>query len=126
MSQNCVRPAFVGACLATSLLAAQAQAQQKLHFTYLWHLEQPIYWPDQQTSGNDRTERAWESILRRDGGAAHPENNLRDIFGLADRQAAYQSRPRDTVNAIRWAPEAGAQVSYSGGLIENIQSLGED
>ena len=124
MSQNRVRQVFVGGCLATLLLSPDALAQQKLHFTYMWHLEQPVYWPDQQTSGNDRTERAWESILRRDAGAAHPENNLREIFGLADRQSAYQSRPRDTVNAIRWAPEAGAQVSYSGGLIENIQSLG--
>lgn len=108
-----------------ALTAASALAQpQKVHFTYLWHLEQPIYWPDQQSTGADRTERAWESILRRDAGAVHPENNLRDIFGLPDRVAAYQYRPRDSVNAIRSAPEAGAQVSYSGGLLENIQSLG--
>ncbi len=105
-------------------LAAGASAQQKLHFTYLWHLEQPIYWPDQQTSGADRTERARESMLRKYAGASHPENDLDAIFGASDRVAAYQYRPRDTVNAIRWASEAGAQVSYSGGLIENVQSLG--
>ena len=40
---------------------------------------------------------------------------------LADRVAAYQYRPRDTVSAISWATEAGAQVSFSGGLIANIQ-----
>ena len=30
---------------------------ENLHFTYLWHLEQPIYWPDQEVSGADRYER---------------------------------------------------------------------
>jgi hypothetical protein len=104
-------------------LAGTASAEP-LNFTYLWHLEQPIYWPDRLVTGTDRTERAWESILRKDAGAFHPTNNLRDIFGLADRVAAYQYRPRDAVNAIRWTPRGGAQVSYSGGLIENITSLG--
>ncbi len=117
---RCSRSVFACAALA---LAAPALAEN-LHFTYLWHLEQPIYWPERQASGADRYERAWQSILRTDGGAAHPENDLRDIFGKADRVAAYQSRPRDSIDAIRWAPEAGAQVSYSGGLIENIMSLG--
>ncbi|MFZ9914601.1 MAG: hypothetical protein ACO3IB_04605, partial [Phycisphaerales bacterium] len=88
-------------------LAAPATAE-KTHFTYLWHLEQPIYWPDRQ-AGTQRYERAWQSILRRDAGAAHPENDLRQIFGLDDRIAAYQYRPRDTVSAVSWASEAGAQ-----------------
>ncbi len=112
--------------LAAAALVGPAAAQQKLHFTYLWHLEQPIYWPDRDRSAGSafRYEAAWPSILQRDAGQANPTNNLRDIFGLADRQAAYQYRLRDSINAIRWAPEAGAQISYSGGLIENIASLG--
>jgi len=109
--------------LAAATLAAPALAE-KTHFTYLWHLEQPIYWPDRQ-AGTQRYERAWQSILRKDAGAAHPENDLRQIFGLDDRIAAYQYRPRDTVSAVSWASEAGAQVSYSGGLIANIQSFAE-
>ena len=116
--------AIVLCSLAAAGVGANAHAEQ-LHFTYLWHLEQPIYWPDQQATGADRYERAWESILRTDGGAAHPENNLRDIFGWADRVAAYQYRCRDSIDAIRWADEAGAQISYSGGLVENVQSLGD-
>lgn len=115
------------ACAATFIalsLATSSARAEKLHFTYLWHLEQPIYWPDQQVGGADRYERAAESIFRTDGGAAHPENNLRDIFGWADRVAVYQYRARDSIDAIRWAPQAGAQISYSGGLIENVQSLG--
>lgn len=111
-------------CAGATAHVAPAAAQEKLHFTYLWHLEQPIYWPDQQASGQDRYERAWESIQRKDAGAVHPTNNLTDIFGLDDRRAAYQYRIKDSIDAIDWAPEAGAQVSYSGGLIENITSLG--
>ncbi|MEY3026751.1 MAG: hypothetical protein RLZZ238_1648 [Planctomycetota bacterium] len=114
---------FTTATLATAATACTALAE-KTHFTYLWHLEQPIYWPDRQ-AGTQRYERAWQSILRRDAGAAHPENDLRGIFGLDDRVAAYQYRPRDCVSAISWASEAGAQVSYSGGLIANIQSFAE-
>lgn len=119
-----IRGATLVAAVVAGGLAAPAMAQQSLHFTYLWHLEQPIYWPDRQASGEDRYERAWESIVRRDGGAAHPTNNLRDIFGLPDRVAAYQGRCRDSIGAISGWPEAGAQISFSGGLIENIMSLG--
>ena len=107
--------------LASIALAAPAFAE-KLHLTWLWHLEQPIYWPD---ANGTRYERAWQSIQRKDGGAANPANDLRGIFGLDDRIAAYQWRPRDCVNSIRWSAEAGAQVSFSGGLIENIQSFAE-
>ena len=121
MTRRASSPATL-ACGAL-LFAAPALAE-KTHFTYLWHLEQPIYWPDRQ-AGTQRYERAWQSILRKDAGAAHPENDLRQIFGLDDRVAAYQYRPRDTVGAISWAGEAGAQVSYSGGLIANIQSFAE-
>lgn len=110
--------------LLLTLLGFQSAARaEKLHYTYLWHLEQPIYWPDQQTSGQDRYETAWRSILRTDAGATHPENNLRDIFGLADRVAVYQYRARDSIAAMLAHSEAGAQISYSGGLIENVQSL---
>ena len=116
---------FIMSSLGLAVLAgAPVFAQQKLHFTYLWHLEQPIYWPDQQATGADRYQRALESYYARNAGAAHPENNLADIFGLDDRKAVYQYRVRDSINAIRWASEAGAQISYSGGLIENVSSLG--
>lgn len=112
------------AALFAASTAGTASGQEKLHFTYLWHLEQPIYWPDQKTGSPDRYEFAWESILRKDAGAPNPENDLREIFGKDDRVAAYQYRIKDSIDAIDWAPEAGAQVSYSGGLIQNVRSLG--
>jgi hypothetical protein len=126
MPEACCRLSLWGAAAAALLATAGsglALAQQKVHITYHWHMEQPIYWPDRQVSGNDRYERAWESILRTDGGAAHPSNNLREIFSLPDRVAGYRFRMRDSINSIRWTNEGGAQISYSGGLIENIQSL---
>ncbi len=117
----------IRAGLALALFAGgtgSAMAQQKLHFTYLWHLEQPIYWPDRQTSGADRYERAWESQLAKNAGRGNPQNDLFSIFSLADRVAVYQSRTRDSIQSILGKPEAGAQITYSGGLIENITSLG--
>jgi hypothetical protein len=126
------RAVTLGALLTVALaaivagpLAPAARAQEKLHFTYLWHMEQPIYWPDRQATGADRYETAWASILRKDAGAPHPENNLREIFSVADRVAGYQSRMADSIWGFSLGrPEAGAQISYSGGLIENIRSLG--
>jgi len=51
----------------------------------------------------------------------HPDNNLTDIFGLDDRKAAYQGRPRDSLNNI--VNEAGFALSYSGSLIDNVRNL---
>ncbi len=116
---------LAGLTVALPAESAMGQTGQKLHFTYLWHMEQPIYWPDRQAGGVDRYERAWESIARKDGGAAHPQNNLREIFSIADRVAGYQDRMAESIWAFSFGvDEAGAQISYSGGLIENIQSLG--
>ena len=54
----------LGALLCAASMVASARAE-KAHFTYLWHLEQPIYWPDQN---GGRYERAWQSIQRKDSG----------------------------------------------------------
>ena len=84
--------------IATALLAGLAAsppgpiAQQTgpVHTTYLWHLHQPIYWPDQRRDGvEDEVEVAWESIQQKNQGEFHPENNLVEIFGKDDRVAAY-------------------------------------
>ena len=115
----------VAAAFAVIALPIPVAAQEKLHFSYLWHLEQPVYWPDRRGEGPWRYERAWTSIQQKNGGQAHPLNELNEIFGKPDRVRAYQERPRDTVSAISWAPEAGAQVSFSGGLVENIQSFAD-
>ena len=113
------------ALLLLSPLAALASTN--LHTTWLWHLHQPIYWPDHRNWGGDHYEAAWDTIQQQNGGRLHPApEKLSDIFGLADRVAAYQYRPRDTINSLFGYANAGAQVSYSGALMENVQSLGSN
>ena len=105
---------------------------QKVHTSYLWHMDQPDYWADKSIDKPESKQYAEESQrLKVSGGnmypgssVAHPTNDLQSIFNLADRINAYQFTPRDAVNAIRDLPNAGAQLSISGGLMENIQSLG--
>jgi hypothetical protein len=105
-----------------TLIFAVSVFAEPIHTTYLWHLEQPVYWPDATTYGAGY-ETAWESIQRRDGGAAHPENDVAQIFSVADRVAAYQGRPYDAILTMTGA-DAGAQVTFSGGLLRNVMSLG--
>ncbi len=104
-------------------LGISTVAAAPVQTSYLWHLHQPIYWPDQRDYGPDHYEVAWDSIVKQDGGRPHPAENLRSIFGLDDRVAAYQFRPRDSIQTVLGLPNAGAQVNYSGALIENVNSL---
>lgn len=105
---------------------------QKVHTSYLWHMDQPVYWADKSKDKPDSKQFVEESQrLKMSGGnmytgssLAHPTNNLEEIFSKADRVNAYQSAPRDAVNSIKDISNAGAQLSISAGLLENIQSLG--
>ncbi|TAK93945.1 MAG: hypothetical protein EPO07_17480 [Verrucomicrobia bacterium] len=101
-----------------------ARAGNSLHTTWLWHLHQPVYWPDKR-AGSEHYENAWDTIQQQDAGRPHPSPEiLRNIFGLDDRRTAYQSGPRNSLSTITAYSKAGVQVSYSGALMENVQSLG--
>lgn len=102
----------------------------QVHTTYLWHLQQPIYWPEQSQSSPSQYQDVWESqYLKTNGGniypdgQAHPLNDLEEIFGKDDRKAVYQYRTKDAVQSLLGLPDAGAQVNYSGCLMENVNSL---
>lgn len=105
---------------------------QKVHTGYLWHMDQPVYWADRSKDKPESKQYVEESQrLKFNGGnmypgspVAHPTNDLQDIFSKADRMNAYQFAPRDAVNSIKDLPNSGAQLSISGGLLDNIQSLG--
>lgn len=105
---------------------------QKVHTSYLWHMDQPVYWADKSKDKADTKQFAEESHRLKVSGqnrypgstVSHPTNNLEEIFSKADRVQAYQSSPRNAVNSIRNLPNAGAQLSISAGLMENLQSLG--
>lgn len=104
----------------------------QVHTTYLWHMQQPIYWPEKSVSNPFEYQKVWESnFLKNNGGNLyasglhHPLNNLEEIFGKADRVNAYQWETKNAINSIRHHINAGAQVNYGACLIENMNSLSE-
>jgi len=104
--------------------------KSNVHTSYLWHLQQPNYWPETSQWNSPHYQTAWESqILKIQGnngysdGNQHPLNDLEEIFSKDDRVAIYQYRAKDAVQSLLGLHEAGAQVNYSGCLIENINSL---
>lgn len=108
---------------AIALLAAGATTAPagNVKVARFWHDHQPIYWPDWSSSQPNRVQFAQDSIDAKNGGAAHPDNNLQEIFGHGDRVASYQGGPR---NSLAGCDEnAGYALSYSGSLIENVRSL---
>lgn len=123
------RLAAVVPVLLALIAGARAQNNTSIHTTWLWHLHQPIYWPENHAS-SDHYENAWDTIQAQDGGRPHPVEVVRNVFNLDDRIAAYQSRPKDAINSIAGngsgqqnLPRAGVQLNYSGALMENVQSL---
>jgi hypothetical protein len=116
--------------LFCGLLLFKSQAQ--VHTTYLWHLHQPTYWGDVSKKNPNRYQMVKESQdLKTSGqnndknGLAHPTNNLQEIFSTGDRVAAYQFAPKNAINSIKDLPEAGAQITYGGSLMENVNELAQ-
>jgi len=104
----------------------------QVHTTYLWHLQQPIYWPGQSISDPYHYQSVYESqyLKWNNGnwyvdGVQHPTNNLEDIFNKDDRKAVYQYRAKDAVSSLSGYAEGGAQVNYGGCLMENIDGLAQ-
>ncbi len=102
--------------LALLLLAGPALAQQEnprqnppVYIAFLWHMHQPIYWP-------------YESVVQTD-------QNGRYSYSVVDihnqRWGPYTSWPKSAVQKGITAnlPNFGAQVSFSGSLIENLNTL---
>ncbi|MGZ5538527.1 MAG: hypothetical protein ACXWG0_08365, partial [Chthoniobacterales bacterium] len=110
---------------AATFPVPRANAQNtSVHTSWMWHLHQPIYWPEKR-SATDHYENAWDTIQAQDGGRGHPVEQLRgQVFDVDDRRAAYQSRPKDALASIGQFLKSGAQLNFSGALMENVQSLG--
>jgi Glycosyl hydrolase family 57 len=104
----------------SSRLAAQ---NHNVHTSWLWHLHQPIYWPDKR-AGSDHYENAWDTIQAQNASRPEPNEALNPVFSLSDRVHAYQEQPHNTLAAIGNFTNSGAQVNMSGALMENVQSLG--
>src|SRR5947209_17232135 len=108
---------------ALLLVPNSAFAQNNsVHTSWLWHLHQPIYWPDKR-SATDHYESAWDTIQAQNGGRSEPNESLTTVFSLSDRVNAYQQEPNTTLSSIGSYLNSGAQVNMSGALMENVQSL---
>ncbi len=101
-------------------MVGTAAAATGVHTTYLWHMHQPIYWPDESTWTSGRYETAYETIT-----FGHSQNDEFEIFNKDDRVGDYQWYPMNAIASVLDLPDAGAQVSFAGALIENISSLAD-
>jgi hypothetical protein len=116
----------------TSLFAS---ANTSVHTSWLWHLHQPIYWPDRAPENHptlglastvDHYQNAWDTLQLDNSGFGHPsDTSLSSVFGEADRLNAYQGEPNTVLQDLNSYANSGAQVNYSGALMENVQSLAE-
>lgn len=118
--------------LLITLLTSFFYSKAQVHTTYLWHLHQPTYWGDVSNFNPNRYQIVKESqdLKISSGnndinGKAHPTNNLQEIFSAGDRVAAYQYAPKKAINSIRDLPESGAQITYGGSLLENLNQLAQ-
>jgi hypothetical protein len=119
-------------CLIYGIILHFNICLSQVHTTYLWHLEQPVYWPETGVTNPNEYQKVWESHFLKSNnsnwysdGQQHPSNNLQEIFNNEDRKAVYQYRAKDAVQSLLGLPEAGAQVNYSGCLMENVKSLAD-
>jgi len=121
-------------------MPAALMGNGSVHLTYHWHLHQPIYWPENKP-GLNRVQFAAESVDIKAGGGnrypgspyAHPRNNLAGgdgeydaVFDKDDRRAAYQYGGKNSLATLSAHPDAGASISYSGSLMDNVWSFGKD
>lgn len=80
-----------------------------IYIAFLWHMHQPIYWP-------------YESVIQTQLNNRYPYS----VFDIHNsRTGPYTNWPRNAVQKGINAnlPHFGAQVSFSGSLIENLNNL---
>lgn len=87
--------------------AATSQAQAPVNVGFLWHMHQPIYTPGQNALQTDASGRYSFSV----------QNVHNQRFG------PYTTWPRNAVQSGLSLPHLGAQVSFSGSLIDNLNTL---
>ncbi|MFC1745003.1 hypothetical protein ACFL35_13505 [Candidatus Riflebacteria bacterium] len=80
-----------------------------IYISFHWHMHQPIYWP-------------YEDIMTTEGKGVYSFSLLDVMF---TRTGPYTSWPYNAVKAAADGdlPHAGAQVSFSGSLIENLNVI---
>ena len=102
-------------CLAVFLCligATSAQAKSKnpkVYVAFHWHMHQPIYWPYEQITETANNPQCTDAVV--------------EYLTWPDRIGAYTHYPYDTIKNHSNLPHVGAQISFSGSLIENLNDL---
>ena len=104
--------------VVAALLPAGGALAAPVHTTYLWHMHQPIYWPERSSWNGQAYEHAYETITLH-----HSQSDVSGTFDSDDRVHDYQDYPRAALSMLLDLPDAGAQVSFAGALIQNVSSL---
>ena len=95
------------AMLAVGALVSVADAVEPIQVGFMWHMHQPKYYPG-------------ENILQTEA-AGHFSFSVVDVHN--QRIGPYTAWPRDAIQAGLSLPHLGAQVSFTGSLIENLNQL---
>jgi hypothetical protein len=82
-------------------------AAEPMQVGFLWHMHQPIYYPGETVTQTNA--------------AGHYSFSVVDVHN--QRLGPYTTWPRDAVQAGLGLPHLGAQVSFSGSLIQNLNNL---
>lgn len=103
LSQSCDRRVLIA--LAVGLAARSVAAAEPIQIGFLWHMHQPIYVPYLDPFGAD----PFFSF------------SVPDVHN--QRFGPYTTWPKDAIEAGDHLAHLGAQVSFSGSLIENLNAL---
>ncbi len=93
--------------LLITLGCGLAAAQQPTQVSFLWHMHQPVYYPYENPVQVDNAGRFSYSVV--------------DVHN--QRLGPYTAWPANAIAAGSGLSHLGAQVSFSGSLIENLNSL---
>lgn len=85
----------------------RAISNPPIYIAFQWHMHQPLYWPGE--------------TVKQTIGSSRMTYNLLDVF--TSRTGAYTTYAPSAVNKLLSFDDAGAQVSFSGSLIENLNCL---
>ncbi len=94
--------AWLGCMAVASVLVAEP-----VQVGFLWHMHQPVYFPGETISQTDA--------------AGHFSFSITDVHN--QRLGPYTNWPRDAIQSGLGLPHLGAQVSFSGSLIQNLNVL---
>lgn len=98
---------FLSVLFLSIIRVALLAVNPPIYIAFQWHMHQPIYQP-----GETVIETHNSGVL---------SYNLYDVF--TSRTGPYTSWPANAVNKMLSFPHAGAQVSFSGSLVENLNVL---